>query len=236
MKRTLQKTVIFTGLLVPLQSVAVLSGPVLPVTEFDESMYYPDAEPFDIDDDMYWLAQGCGNDCPEPEYERERPDSALPAPSGVTLSNRVTKAIVRVIEGANRTCDDRIDPRYRIDCLRIYYGWVADDLPDTGEYLPIKEAMLRAEAKLDAIVRANLDESEPVIRPRSDLGSTREQLPAVRPIKRDKVEVAAAQAVAVIEETELIILRSGGDPARRTKHYTEVAAAVEENLIILRSA
>jgi hypothetical protein len=39
-----------------------------------------------------------------------------------------------------------------------------------------------------------------------------------------------------VEETELIIIRSGGDPARRTQAYTDVAAAVEENLVILRSA
>jgi hypothetical protein len=181
------------------------------------------------------LAQGCEVEC-EPKPKGERPDSQPPAPAGVNLSTRVTRQLVRVIEGANRTCDEKIDLRYRIDCLRVYYGWVADELPDTGEYLPIKKAMRQAEAKLDAIVRANLDEAAPPIRPEEAQGLDDRTMPPVRAVKRERAEAAAIQAAVVVEETELIILRSGGDPARRTKHYTEVAAAVEENLIILRSA
>jgi hypothetical protein len=183
------------------------------------------------------FAQTCEVNC-GPERESERPDTTGYGPgAGVRLSTGFTKSIVRVIEGANRTCDNpRIELRYRIDCLRVYYGWVAENLPDTGEYLPIKEAMLRAETKLDAIVRANLDESEPTIRPRDAKGAGDRKMPPVRPIKQARVEKAAIQAAVVIEETELLILRSGGDPASRTKHYREVAGAVEDNLVILRSA
>ena len=45
-----------------------------------------------------------------------------------------------------------------------------------------------------------------------------------------------AQAEEVVKETELVILRSGEDPTRRTAHYQEVAEAVDSNLVILRSA
>ena len=62
------------------------------------------------------------------------------------------------------------------------------------------------------------------------------RLPPVRAVREDMAEIAAAQAAAVVEETELIIIRSGGDPARRTQAYTDIAAAVEDNLVILRSA
>jgi hypothetical protein len=182
------------------------------------------------------VAQGCEEECPEPEPEKERPDAAPTTPTAVRVSTGVTKSLVRIIEGANRSCADKIDLRYRIDCLRIYYGWVAERLPDTGDYLPVKQAMLAAEAKLDAIVRANLDESAPTVQPRDSRTSSDRKMPPVRPVKRERAEAAAIQAAVVVEETELIILRSGGDPARRTKHYTDLAAAVEDNLIILRSA
>jgi hypothetical protein len=183
------------------------------------------------------LAQSCDGNCPEPrEYESERPDNRIATGSGVRVSRSYTKSIVRIIAGANDTCDSQINLRYRIDCLRVYYGWVADSLPDTGDYVPIKEAMRQAEAKLDAIVRANLDPSAPTMQPREAKGTGGREMPFVRPVKKERATAAATQAAAVVEETELIILRSGGDPARRTQHYTEVAAAVEDNLVILRSA
>lgn len=155
---------------------------------------------------------------------------------GEAINSGVTKDIVKILEGANRTCERELDLRYRIDCLRIYYQRVADRLPATGDYLPIRQAMLDAAAKLDAIVAANLDQASPPIRPREGHKPAAKRLPAIRPVKAEAAASAAAQAAEVVKETELIIIRSGGDPARRTQAYTDVAAAVEENLVILRSA
>ncbi|MES2548492.1 MAG: hypothetical protein V4630_02220 [Pseudomonadota bacterium] len=193
-------------------------------------------------------------DCHEPEPESEEPTgpSILSAPSdfsifsischddssepGQNLNSGVTKGITKILQGANNTCGSRIELRYRIDCLRIYYLKVAANLPNTGDYLPIKQAMLDAADKLDAIVRKYEDDSAPAIRPREGHRSGSKRLPKVRPVKEAFAEAAAVEASMVVEETELIIIRSGGDPARRTQHYTEVAAAVEENLVILRSS
>lgn len=155
---------------------------------------------------------------------------------GEAINSGVTRDVVRILEGANATCEREIDLRFRIDCLRIYYLKVAERLPDTGDYLPIKQAMLDAAAKLDAIVAANLDTATPPIRPREGHKPAAKRLPPIRPVKPEAAAAAAAQAAEVVKETELIIIRSGGDPARRTEAYTDVAAAVEDNLVILRSA
>jgi hypothetical protein len=182
--------------------------------------------------------EGCEFNCeeeePRPVYPPQSDNDPSPVPTN--LSDRSTKAIVRILEGASATCDQRIQLRYRVDCLRLYYGWVADSLPERGDYAPIRQAMLDAEAKLDAIVRANLDEGAPAIRPRERHKPAAGRVPPVRAIKEERAERAAAEAAKVIEEVELVILRSGGDPARRTPHYTAIAAAVEDNLVILRSA
>lgn len=162
-------------------------------------------------------------------------DDPDPVP-GQSINSGVTKAIVKILQGANSTCDRRIELRYRIDCLRIYYLKVAANLPNSGDYLPIKQAMLDAADKLDAIVTKYEDQSAPVLRPREGHKSGAKRLPKVRPVKEAFAEAAAVEAAMVVEETELIIIRSGGDPARRTQAYTDVAAAVEENLVILRSA
>jgi hypothetical protein len=209
-----------------------ISGPVLPVFPTEWSAISTEAAPTDLDA-LLWLAQStCDTNC-ESDYKSNGKDW----PSGKrALSTAVTGALVDIISDANETCDARIELRYRIDCLRIYYGWVADALPDGGDYLPIKKAMRRAEKKLDAIVRANLDTDQPAITPKEGHKKFAKRLPPVRAVKKSAAKRAAVQAAAVVNETELVILRSGGDPARREPHYTEVAAAVEDNLVVLRSA
>ena len=184
-------------------------------------------------------------DChePDPPAQEPTPPSLLsiscadgsPDP-GHIVSTGVTKGIVKILQGADRTCGTRIDLRYRIDCLRVYYLKVAANLPDTGDYLPIKTAMLDAAGKLDAIVTKYQDETAPVIRPREGHKPMAKRLPPVRAVKEAFAETAAFEAAEVVKETELVIIRSGGDPARRTQAYTDVAAAVEDNLVILRSA
>ncbi|WP_374432423.1 hypothetical protein [Tabrizicola sp.] len=178
-------------------------------------------------------AQSCGGveepECPPPDDDDE--------PAGEATNSGVTRELVKIISGANETCDDdRIELRYRIDCLRIYYLKVADRLPERGDYLPVKQAMIDAAERLDAIVAKYEDTSAPVIRPREGHKSAAKRLPGMRAVKENFAEAAAVEAAMVVEETELIIIRSGGDPARRTQHYTEVAAAVEDNLVILRSS
>lgn len=199
---------------------------------------------------LLWVlpASAARADCLEPEVESPPPDLGLssslfsiscqdgsPNP-GHIVSTGVTKAIVKILQGADKTCDARIDLRYRIDCLRLYYLKVAANLPDSGDYLPIKTAMLDAAGKLDAIVTKYEDDMAPPLRLREGHKPMAKRLPPVRAVKEGFADEAAAEAAAVVKETELIIIRSGGDPARRTQAYTDVAAAVEDNLVILRSA
>jgi hypothetical protein len=209
-----------------------LTGPILPVFPTEWSAIPTKAAPTELDA-LLWLAQStCEFEC-GPDYEPGDRDTPS---DGRALNSAFTNVLVRIISDANDTCDTRIDLIYRIDCLRIYYGWVADALPDNGDYLPIKKAMRRAEKKLDAIVTANLDTDQPAITPKDGHKKYAKRLPPVRAVKKSAAPKAAVQAAAVVNETELLIIRSGGDPARREPHYTEVAAAVEDNLVILRSA
>jgi hypothetical protein len=182
------------------------------------------------DSALLWLAQSEG------EEDYDNGGKKAKGVRGSALNSGVTNTLVRILGDANRTCDKRIELRYRIDCLRIYYGWVADELPDTGDYVPIKKAMRRAEAKLNAIAKANLDTTEPKIEPREGHKKNAARVPPIRPVKKAAAKKAAAQATAVVQELELVILRSGEDPSKRKPHFAEVAAAVEDNLVVLRSA
>lgn len=196
------------------------------------ALWQPDQP--DAQDGLLWLAQSCEGDCDDDDYSKG--GKRAKGVRGSALNSGVTTSLVRILYDANETCDTRIELRYRIDCLRIYYGWVADELPDTGDYAPIKKAMRRAEAKLDAIVKANQDLDSPRIEPREGHKKNAARLPPIRPVKKAAAKKAVAQATAVVEELELVILRSGEDPSKRKPHFAEVAAAVEDNLVVLRSA
>jgi hypothetical protein len=236
MSRYFKTTLSLAGFL-----LAFLSGPAhARVVYFPQDqaptvpMWFTLGEPDSGLEDLLWQAQCEGSECYDKEYgSGEGPKGT----KGASLNKGFTKEILKVVKSANSTCDDdRILLKYRIDCLRVYYGWAADIIPDTGEYLPIKKALRRAESKLAAIVSANVDKNEPVIRPRDNHKKNAKKLPPLRPVKKSAEKKAVAQAKEVVKEAELVILRSGEDPSRREPHYTEVAAAVDSNLLILRSA
>ncbi len=188
---------------------------------------------FRLGDTDAWLipAQTKG----EEGYDYEDDDD--PVTPGKALNKGFTRQIVRILLHANETCDDpRIELRYRVDCIRVYYGWAADALPDRGDYAPIKKALREAEKKLAAIVSANIDRSAPVITPREGHKPAAKKLPPLRAVKKSSAKKVAKKAEAVVKETELVILRSGEDPSRREEHFDAVAEAVDSNLVILRSA
>jgi hypothetical protein len=185
------------------------------------------------------VQEGCESECEEEEYEYEyedergRKDDARP-PQGLSTVN--TDAIAAVLREVGTTCVTEITPEYRIDCIRIHYLAVAAALPDTGDYAPVKAALLEGAAKLDAIVKANLDPVAPPVRAHKGGKPAAPQTPPLRAVQPEKRAAAEAQAAAVVEETSLVILRSGEDPSRREPHYQEISEAVDSGLVILRSA
>ncbi|MFN0114281.1 MAG: hypothetical protein ACKVPY_06355 [Paracoccaceae bacterium] len=177
-------------------------------------------------------AQSC-SDCPVTSLPSGPPNPPWgPGPATITTPN--TDSIATSIAGITDTCG-RVDPRYRIDCLRRAYIEAARDIPDTGDYRPVRQALLDAAAKLDGIVTANLDPALEPLRPREFGKPLAKRLPPVRAVAGDRLTEASRAAEAVIAETGLLILRSGDRPPRRTSHYQTIAAAVDTNLILLRS-
>ncbi len=164
----------------------------------------------------------------------ERPDPEGSPPGELSPSN--TRHIVGLVSGANQTCGASIGASYQIDCLRAYYLQLAKSLPDSGEYLPIKQALNNAADRLGRIVQRYADPSAPKLRLSGRYNPNMPPLPDLTPIRKGSERRAAAEAQKVVQETTMIILRSGDDPSRRTAHYQQIAAAVESNMVILRSS
>jgi hypothetical protein len=152
-----------------------------------------------------------------------------------TLTAPHTRDLVLFLHGIDLTCGRRLDRRYRIDCLRATYVRLANQIPATGDYAPVREALFTAARKLDAIVKANLDPDLPTIRPRLLGQGGGRHIQPLRAVAQDRLRTANAEAAKVVQETSLLILRSGDRPPKRTVHYQQVAAAVDDNVILLRS-
>lgn len=188
-------------------------------------------------DALIWRVQKCGSDCGGPS-PGTTPSSHGGNPGGglTYLSTGNTHDIVTSIGNANTTCGARDYHLYRIDCLRIYYLKVADELPDSGDYLPIKQALRAAARDLDAIVRSNLDPSAPLVALHDRNKPLAGRIAPARAVSAASERRANAAALKIIERTSLLILRSGDDPKRRSAHYQEISAAVDNNMLLLRSA
>lgn len=175
----------------------------------------------------------CGKNCGSPTATQS---SSEPTSGIVALNSGNTDTIVKMLADANRTCGTVILRKYRVDCLRIYYLRTAQSLPDRGEYRPIKVALQRAADQLDQIVTANADPTAPTIRPRERNRAAAPRMPALRAVTAKSENAVIAQAEKVVADTSMLILRSGGDPKRRSAHYQEIVAAVDSNILLLRSA
>jgi hypothetical protein len=153
------------------------------------------------------------------------------------LNDSDTDKITKVLAGALKTCGpDALERRYRIDCVRYYFWQMSRELPDTGEYLPVKQALAKAATELEAIVKRNRDPSAAPVRPRLKGGSLAPRLPPIHAIRPEAEARAMREAQAVIEETATVLLRSTENSQRRMIHFQQIAAAVGSTKVLLRSS
>lgn len=160
-------------------------------------------------------------------------------PSGkryIYLNPRETDKISDALGGALRTCSPEfVERRYRIDCIRFYFRQIASELPDTGEYAPVRAALIKAADQLDAIVRQNRDAAAPSLRPRVNGKPAAPRLPPLRAIRSGSELRAERAAQAVIDEAATVLLRSTENSERRMAHYQQIAAAINSTKVLLRS-
>ena len=180
-------------------------------------------------------AQSCGSDCGTP---RQPPEPPVPpwGPGPVDLTTANTAGLAASISGVVETCGTAVAAGYRIDCLRRAYIDIARSIPDTGDYRPIRQALLDAAGKLDAIVTANLDPTAPVINPHEKGRPLAGRIGSVRAVAPERLAAASRAAEKVIADTGMLILRSGEIPKRRTAHYQQIAAAMDGTMVVLRSS
>ncbi|MDO9524640.1 MAG: hypothetical protein Q7J57_03725 [Gemmobacter sp.] len=151
---------------------------------------------------------------------------------GQTASDASTQAIVDSLEAARAFCAALTEDQFTVDCLSERLETAALAMPQVGDYAQARTAILDASAKLRQIARDNRDTAKP--RGTASRGGTVTSRPLVA-VTRASLPSALAQAAAVLQETETLLLRSTSGTDRRRSHYTRIAAAVGSSKVLLRS-
>ncbi|WP_264212060.1 hypothetical protein [Leisingera thetidis] len=156
-------------------------------------------------------------------------------PAGpASVSASVTSSVVSQLSISAAACQ-AVGAAYRTDCLAKELQALAKKLPARGEYAAAREALAKASADLNSLSSQNRDNSQPRLRitVQADSETTR------RPVAAVKQETAAetnAKALAILEETTTVLLRSSAGNSDVALHYQRIAQALNSSKVLLRSS
>lgn len=192
---------------------------------FDEDMIVED-EPI--------AEEGDGDD--PIDFGGEADTSFEPMSASFSLTAEYTRTLTRRMSEINEYCGP-VDSAYRIDCLAEQYRQIAKSLPKHGDHRRVSEALHKAADDLEAIVAANLDTAAPTITPAPQAKAPRAKaVRKIRAVQKKRIVVAERAAAKVVTELETVLLRSSESSRRRKKPFEQVAAVVNSNKRLLRSA
>lgn len=158
------------------------------------------------------------------------------APPALTESGKsgVSAEAQRVTEALNLArdfCAGLKDKAYAIDCLAAEMEALADSMSSNGELAPVKAALQDGARKLSGIVDRNQSASKPRAVAKSP---SRSSPRPIRAVEDAKLDLAATEAIGVIEETGTILLRSSETSAEAAS-FVAISTAVTSNTVLLRS-
>ena len=151
------------------------------------------------------------------------------------LSDLATDTIVQDLSQGNSFCRQIAQKEYVVDCMSDRLAEAAASLPNTGAYAETKAALETASRKLAALARQNASDALPPkrVRTRSLTGPVSSR--KLVPVQNATSASVLAQARAIIQEAETVLLRSAENSDRRKVHYQRIAKAVGSNKVLLRS-
>ncbi|MFQ5624081.1 MAG: hypothetical protein ACE5FS_11865 [Paracoccaceae bacterium] len=164
----------------------------------------------------------------------------------IRLTDPFVDRLAKRIRAINGFCT-QIPIHYRIDCLADQYGVIARSLPDGFEFRDLRDVLLRASRRLARISKCgerfsgkgadcDVDRTVPKISPKAVIGgrffASSRRLKAIKP---SRLADARKAAIAVVDETQTILLRSAENSKKRQNQYAKIAQAIDSNKVLLRS-
>lgn len=144
-------------------------------------------------------------------------------PGSTTLTVRTTKNVIFILGRDIKKCV-RLPPIYRHDCYRVTYGKASEPLDGNPAYSEAYSALTAVQDTLAQLVDNNVDPSQKPIR---------RGFKTYRAIQESAIPQAKARTERALQQAETILLRA---PEDKQAHYSVIAAAVNSNKVLLRSA
>lgn len=168
------------------------------------------------------------------EADGVRSSSAASAVGPASVTNSVTSAVVAQISISSAACE-AVGSAYRTDCLAKELKALVQKLPAHGEYAAAREALATASAELASLSRQNRDNSQPRLRITVQADSETKRRP-VSAVKPETVAETNAKALAILEDTTTVLLRSAEGNNDVALHYQRIAQALNSSKVLLRSS
>lgn len=151
----------------------------------------------------------------------------------VPVSETVTVDVVSQLSNATQACQ-ALTVVYRTDCLANELEALVEALPVEGEYEEARKALSNASQELSALSRQNRDNNQPRLKVTvmADPQTVRRPVAAVQ---QETVEQTNAKALAVLEDTTTVLLRSAEGNSGVAVHYQRIAQALDSTKLLLRS-
>ena len=150
-------------------------------------------------------------------------------PDAIGITPAVTATIVLALSRGAAFCKRLNDQTLLIDCLSDQYAFVASTIPFDSGYSGVRNALLDASAKLHQLAVDHQGGAK-VQASKGGLSSHRKLIPVKNAVKHN------LEAAKIIEETSTVLLRSSSGSDQRRIAYEQVAAVVDSNKVLLRSA
>lgn len=158
---------------------------------------------------------------------------SLPASVEATAVQRTLKSL-RDIE---KTCrSGAVAADYVVDCVARSLHRAAAALPGRGELLYARRALLAAAHELDQIVSGALDPARGKIAVPLGGAALAPRLEDLRAVRPERLAEAQSAARDIMQEVQLVLLRSSDDFERHTASFQQIAMAVDSSKNLLRSS
>lgn len=174
-----------------------------------------------------------GGDAAEADGVRSSSTSTAAPVGPASVTNSVTTAVVAQISTASAACE-AVGTTYRTDCLAKELKALVKNLPAQGEYAAAREALATASDELAKLSRQNRDYSQPRLQITVPSDSETKRRP-VAAVKQESVAETNAKALAILEDTTTVLLRSAEGNNDVALHYQRIAQALNSSKVLLRS-
>lgn len=153
---------------------------------------------------------------------------------GGQITAAAAERAVRAINEVTLFCAP-LEPSYRVDCLADGLASAARELSRRGDLSAARGVLEKTSRDLAALARANADPDQPRGRASRAGQAPRTSSRPLTPVRPEAQASVNAQALAIIEEAETVLLRSAGFDSAPSADLRTIAEAVGSTKVLLRS-